>query len=137
MPLNKNKKRSRKVWDETEQEWTFRHGFNKANNDSKESPIMEVGGNDDPSEDPWERLRDAKRGRVEKIMANRMKNEENAGTLPKGAGTLPKGSANRTLKLCELTWSVGRGSFRVPIDLKAWKASTGVARNSTIDCFAW
>jgi hypothetical protein len=95
MPLNKNKKRSRKVWDETEQEWTFRHGFNKANNDSKESPIMEFGGNDDPSEDPWERLRDAKRGRVEKILANRMKNEEKAGTLPKG-------SANRTLKLCEV-----------------------------------
>jgi hypothetical protein len=49
------------------QEWKFRHGYNKANNDSKEWPIMEVGGNDDPFEDPWERMRDAKRGRVEKI----------------------------------------------------------------------
>ena len=74
MPLNKSK-RSQKVWDETEQEWKFRHGFNKANNDSKEWPIMEVGGNDDPFEDPWERMRDAKRGRVEKNVVNRMKNK--------------------------------------------------------------
>jgi hypothetical protein len=128
MPLNKNK-RSQKVWDETAQEWKFRHGYNKANNDSKEWPIMEVGGNDDPFEDPWERMRDAKRGRVEKNMVNRMKNEEKAGTLPKG-------TANRTIKSLEKTRTTGKeggNSDRdlkvpvgVPIDLQARKGSAEI-----------
>src|SRR5688572_13891496 len=87
LPLNKEK-RSRKVWDETTGTWLYRHGFEKANTatsiSSKEWPIMEVGANDDPFEDPWEKLRDAKRTRVETNISRRMKNEERAGTIPKG-----------------------------------------------------
>lgn len=62
----------------------YRHGFEKANSGSKEWPIMEVGANDDPFEDPWEKSRDAKRVRTEKNLENRMKNEESAGGLAKG-----------------------------------------------------
>lgn len=83
IPLNKSK-RSQKVWDEAEETWKFRHGYNKANDDAKEWPIMEVKKNDDPFEDPWERLRDAKRNRVDKNMENRMRNAERAGEVPKG-----------------------------------------------------
>lgn len=48
---------------------------------------MEVKGNDDPFADPWEKLRDAKRARVEKNTENRMRNQERAGQLPKGTAT--------------------------------------------------
>ena len=53
----------RKVWDEATQSWMFRTGKDKANDDSKEWPIMEVKRNKDPYEDPWEKARDAKRAK--------------------------------------------------------------------------
>lgn len=104
----------------------FRHGFNKANDDSKSWPIMEVGGNDDPFEDPWERMRDAKRSRVDKNMVNRMRNEEKAGNVAKGA-------ANRTLKSIEKNRKAGKeggGSkpvpVGVPVDLQARKGQADI-----------
>lgn len=105
----------------------FRHGYNKANDDSKAWPIMEVGGNDDPFDDPWERMRDEKRSRVEKNTVNRMRNEEKAGNLPKGA-------ANRTMKNVEKNRKAGRAErdankpipVGVPVDLKALKGSTEI-----------
>jgi regulator of ribosome biosynthesis len=56
----------------------------KANDTSKEWPVMEVKPGEDPFEDPWERMRDAKRSRMEKNIENRMRNEERAGTISKG-----------------------------------------------------
>ena len=83
LPLNKTK-RSRKVWDEATNSWKYRHGFEKANDDTKEWPIMEVKANHDPFEDPWERARDEKKARRERNQESRMKNMERAGALPKG-----------------------------------------------------
>lgn len=119
LPLNKEK-RSRKVWDEASQSWLYRHGYEKANKEHKEWPIMEVGANDDPYQDPWEKLREAKRSRVEKNMESRMKNEERAGNIAKGA-------TNRVVKAREQAYKAGKDAGRkdvvalptgVPVDLK-------------------
>lgn len=98
--LNKEK-RSRKVWDEATGTWMFRHGYQKANDDSKEWPIMEVKDKDDPFEDPWDRVRDSKRTRVDKNREQRMKNLERAGDLTKG-------STNRLLKSALRTRNAGK-----------------------------
>mmetsp|Transcript_2153 Transcript_2153/g.2330 ORF Transcript_2153/g.2330 Transcript_2153/m.2330 type:complete len:461 (+) Transcript_2153:91-1473(+) len=79
-------KRSRKVWDEASQTWSYLTGYQKsADADNPESwPIMEVKGNENPYDDPWERARDTKKERVDKNVMSRMKNEERAGNLVKG-----------------------------------------------------
>jgi len=119
IPLNKEK-RSRKVWDETNGTWMFRHGYEKANKKEGEWPIMEVGANDDPYDDPWEKQREEKRTRVDRNIERRMKNEERAGNLPKGA-------TRRTMKAREQSYKVGKEAGRkdsrsepvgLPIDLK-------------------
>lgn len=83
----KNKTTSRKVWDELTQSWKFLTGRDKANNASKEWPIMEVKANEDPYADPWEKLRDAKRSKTEKNLESRLRNKERAGELSKGTTT--------------------------------------------------
>ena len=71
-------------------------------------------------------MRDTKRGREDKNMVNRMKNEESAGTLPKG-------TASRTMKAREQTRKAGRDGGHdkkvpvgVPVDLTARKGSTEI-----------
>eukprot|EP00560_Eucampia_antarctica_P000535 CAMPEP_0197834624 /NCGR_PEP_ID=MMETSP1437-20131217/23118_1 /TAXON_ID=49252 ORGANISM="Eucampia antarctica, Strain CCMP1452" /NCGR_SAMPLE_ID=MMETSP1437 /ASSEMBLY_ACC=CAM_ASM_001096 /LENGTH=480 /DNA_ID=CAMNT_0043439459 /DNA_START=75 /DNA_END=1517 /DNA_ORIENTATION=+ len=126
IPLNQEK-RSRKVWDESTQSWMYRTGFEKANNSNKEWPIMEVGGNDDPFEDPWERVRDAKRTKVDKNTENRMRNQEKAGFLTKGTTT-------RTMKAQKEVRKLGREGGNkdkkipagVPVDLRSNKVSGNV-----------
>jgi regulator of ribosome biosynthesis len=116
---NKNK-RSRKVLDEATGEWMYRHGYQKANDDSaKEWPIMEVRGNDDPYQDPWEARRDEKRARTDKNSKSRMKNLERAGELPKG-------TANKTHKQKEQSRIAGKHDSLpagVPVDLRPTKGS--------------
>jgi hypothetical protein len=104
----------------------YRHGYQKANNDAASWPIMEVKRNDDPYADPWEKLRDATRARVEKNTENRMLNQEQAGQLAKG-------TTRRLMKNLEAGRKAGKaGGSRdrdgvlpigIPIDLKATKAS--------------
>jgi len=124
IPLNKEK-RSQKVWDEDSGSWKFIHGYNKANDDSKEWPIMEVKRNEDPFEDPWERVRDAKRTRVDKNTLNRMKNAQRDGSLDKG-------TAVRALKGKEKIRESGKNGnavsngmvpVGVPVDLRGGKGS--------------
>jgi regulator of ribosome biosynthesis len=83
IPLNKEK-RSRKVWDEATETWKHRHGYDKANNTAEKWPIMEVGANDDPYADPWEKRRDEKHARTEQNRQSQLKNQERAGLLAKG-----------------------------------------------------
>eukprot|EP00522_Entomoneis_paludosa_P005012 CAMPEP_0172471646 /NCGR_PEP_ID=MMETSP1065-20121228/67924_1 /TAXON_ID=265537 /ORGANISM="Amphiprora paludosa, Strain CCMP125" /LENGTH=626 /DNA_ID=CAMNT_0013229753 /DNA_START=33 /DNA_END=1914 /DNA_ORIENTATION=- len=137
IPLNKSK-RSQKVWDEATGEWMFRHGFNKANDgatgggSSKEWPIMEVKGGDDPFADPWEKQREAKRARVDKNTEQRLRNQERTGNLAKG-------TTHRLMKNREKTRQAGKkggnldrdgissvqvlATGGVPVDLKATKTS--------------
>ena len=103
----------------------YRHGYQKANDAANtEWPIMEVKGNEDPYEDPWERARDAKKARVGKNTENRMRNMERAGLLAKGTTT-------RTFKDMAKSRAVGRACGRldgegavpkgIPMDMSASK----------------
>ena len=124
LPLNKEK-RSRKVWDEASQSWKFRHGYEKANSaegdgggSSHKWPIMEVGANDDPYADPWEKERDSKYKKTEKNRENQLKNQERAGMLAKGTTT-------RIIKSRDAVRKVGKAGGRqdnqlpagVPVDM--------------------
>mmetsp|Transcript_13189 Transcript_13189/g.27915 ORF Transcript_13189/g.27915 Transcript_13189/m.27915 type:complete len:494 (-) Transcript_13189:419-1900(-) len=135
-------KRSRKQFDEATGEWKHLTGSlsNKANAGPESWPILEVKKNDDPYADPWEKLREEKKGRVEKNVEARMRNAERAGLLEKG-------SANRhakNLKKMEKQREVQRENERkkglvapvgVPTDLtqgaKRGKPSTQLALLAT------
>ncbi|KAL7493972.1 hypothetical protein ACHAWT_002772 [Skeletonema menzelii] len=86
-------KQSRKVFDEATGEWKHLTGSldNKANAGPESWPIIEVKKNDDPMQDPWEKLREEKKSRVGKNTESRMRNAERAGALEKG-------TANRMMK---------------------------------------
>ena len=86
-------KQSRTVFDEATGEWKHLTGSldNKANAGPESWPIIEVKKNDDPMQDPWERLREEKKSRIGKNTESRMRNAERAGTLEKG-------TANRMMK---------------------------------------
>jgi regulator of ribosome biosynthesis len=86
-------KRSRKVYDESTGEWKHLTGSldNKANAGPESWPILEVKKNDDPYQDPWEKLREEKKGRVTKNTESRMRNAERSGSLEKG-------TANKMMK---------------------------------------
>ena len=73
-----NKKRSRKVFDEETDEWKARYGMGSKRNEEMSYPIMEAD-KDDPFANPWEKLREAKKTRVEENTARRGKNLERAG----------------------------------------------------------
>jgi regulator of ribosome biosynthesis len=112
-------KRSRKVWDETAQQWLFRTGYQKANNDkNKEWPIMEVPDGQDPYQDPWQVQREAKRARIDDNVSKRLKNQEQAGVLAKG-------TANKILKAKNKAREIGKAGDTsmvclpagVPVDL--------------------
>ena len=104
----------------------YRHGYQKANNDAAEWPIMEVKGNDDPYADPWEKLRDAKRARVEKNTENRMRNQEKAGKVAKGTATRVMKNLAASRKAGKAGGNKDRDGVLpsgVPVDLKANKVS--------------
>ena len=63
--ITKDGKRDGKVFDEATGEWRYRRGPNKVTSEL-DYPIIEVKKNDDPMEDPWERLRAEKKQRVQK-----------------------------------------------------------------------
>lgn len=124
--IQPKRKRERKVYDEVTGEWKYRYGYERATKegntkDTKEWPIMEVKRGDDPYADPWEKIRDAKRTRIEKNMESQMFNQERAGLLPRG-------STKKTMKSRTLTRQRGKDGGDtpslplppkgIPIDLK-------------------
>ncbi len=123
-------KRERKVYDEITGEWKYRYGYDRANKEDskdKEWPIMEVKRGDDPFSDPWEKIRDAKRSRVEKNLESRMLNQERAGLLSRG-------STKKTMKSRTVSRQQGKDGGGaaallpkgIPIDLKnAEKGTAG------------
>lgn len=79
--MNKEK-RSRQVWDEATGTWMFRHGYQKANDNFKEHPIIEVNEKtDNPFDDPWEKLREKKNNKLTKETKKHMLNLERSGSL--------------------------------------------------------
>ncbi len=59
-------KRSRKVWDDSAQEWRPLWGYKRANPGVEGTPIIEAKEGDNFDSDPWAEARAAKRSRVEK-----------------------------------------------------------------------
>lgn len=122
--MNKEK-RSRKVWDEASGTWKFRHGYDKANDDNKDWPIMEVKGGQDPYEDPWEKQREAKQLRKAKNTESRLRNEERAGNLAKGTTTRIVKSKEKIRQAGKKGGEIDRVSVPptgVPVDLRPTKA---------------
>ncbi|CAM9795381.1 unnamed protein product, partial [Hapterophycus canaliculatus] len=75
-------KRSRMMWDDEMKEWKPRHGYKRANEGVLNHAIVEVKPGKDPLADPWSEARVEKKGRVEKNLHNRSKNQERAGLKP-------------------------------------------------------
>lgn len=126
--MQPGRKRERKVWDEATGTWLYRHGYQKANADGGEWPIMEVKKNDDPYADPWESAREAKRSRVEKNVEAKLRNQERSGVIPRG-------TTSKVMKNREISHKSGKHVIKqeksvmvvpsgVPVDLKG-KAQRG------------
>lgn len=130
IPAHKEK-RSRKVWDEATGSWMYRHGYQKANDDGKEWPIMEIKDNEDPFQDPWEKQREVKRAKVEKNTEQRMRNQERAGVLASGTTNRVLKSKNRARQAGKAGGNKDRDDGSnvkalpsgLPVDLRPNKAS--------------
>ena len=105
-------KRSRKVFDESTGEWKHLTGSldNKANAGPESWPIIEVKKNDDPMQDPWERLREEKKGRINKNTEARMRNAERSGNLEKLLFLLGLGVQDSTIARTSLSRRTSRSS---------------------------
>ncbi|KAL9182990.1 hypothetical protein ACHAXT_004269 [Thalassiosira profunda] len=135
-------KRSRKAFDEATGEWKHLTGSlqSKANAGPEAWPILEVKKNDDPMADPWEKLREEKKGRARKNAEARMRNAERAGTLERGsANRMAKGAkraeAQRALARERERASGLAAPAGVPVDVrggaKRGKPSTQLALKAT------
>jgi regulator of ribosome biosynthesis len=89
---------------------------------------MEVKDGEDPFADPWEKIRDGKRARVEKNLESRMRNQERAGVLPKGTATRTLKSKGRTREKGKMGGNADRDNVKsnaappgIPVDLSASK----------------
>jgi regulator of ribosome biosynthesis len=88
---------------------------------------MEVKPGDDPFADPWEKVRQEKRSRLDKNIESRMRNEERAGNLPKGTTTRVLKSKSRAREAGRSGGNVDRDNVQasvpsgIPVDLSAPK----------------
>jgi len=136
-------KRSRKTYDESTGEWKHLTGSlqNKANAGPESWPIIEVKKNDDPMADPWEKIREEKKSRVDKNVESRMRNAERAGTLERGSANKFSKNAQRLEKQRDiarekerkrgLVAPVGVPSDMTSRDAKRGKPSTALALRAT------
>jgi regulator of ribosome biosynthesis len=101
---------------------------------------LEVKKNDDPMADPWEKLREEKKGRVAKNVEARMRNAERDGTLERGSANKLVKNNKRLDKQRELIKERDRqrglvAPVGVPLDVqsnaKRGKASTQLALKAT------
>ncbi len=87
---------------------------------------MEVKAGEDPFENPWDRLRDAKRARTEKNLESRMRNEERSGVLAKGTTTRVLKNRDKTRQAGKVGGDIDRfnpAPAGVPVDLRPTKTS--------------
>jgi len=128
-------KRSRKVFDEATGEWKHLTGSleNKANAGPESWPIIEVKKNDDPMQDPWEKLREEKKSRVNKNVEARMRNAERAGTLERGSANKLVKSNKRLEKQRDIAREKDRkrglvAPVGVPMDMKSSSTNEAAKR---------
>ena len=125
-------KQSRKVFDEATGEWKHLTGSldNKANVGPESWPIIEVKKNDDPMQDPWEKLREEKKNRVGKNTESRMRNAERAGNLEKGTSNRMMKNMKKQEKQKVLMRQKEREAglvapIGVPVDMKSGGGGSG------------
>lgn len=130
--ISPKSKRSRKQFDEATGTWKHLTGSlqNKANAGPESWPILEVKKNDDPLQDPWEKLREEKKSRVGKNTVNRMKNAEQAGLLEKGSANRQSKQMKKTEKQRVLSREQERkqgtiAPVGVPVDMISKDAKRG------------
>lgn len=113
----------------------YRHGYKKANSSDKEWPIMEVKDNQDPYEDPWERMRQQKKVKTDKNLESELRNKERAGLIAKGTATRVIKSREKERKNGRIGGILDRDNVPVgiPIDMKDGGGASGAKRgmNST------
>ncbi len=80
----KKKKKSKMVWDETEQSWKRRHGYDRANDPSKQWLIEAKPTDQDPFTDPFKKIEQEKKERVKKQKKREERNRMEAGVQESG-----------------------------------------------------
>jgi len=130
--ISPKSKRSRKQFDEATGTWKHLTGSlqNKANAGPETWPIIEVKKNDDPNQDPWEKLREEKKSRVNKNVGSRMRNAERGGLLEKGSANKMAKGLKKMEKQRELSREKERkkglvAPVGVPVDMKSHDAKRG------------
>jgi regulator of ribosome biosynthesis len=124
------KKRGRMVWDDVDQKWAPRFGYQRAY-DEGEEPIKEVKVGEDPYADPWEKARVDKKARVAKNNLQRVKNDERAG----GGGKTADAHAARVESMkaglpVDLSHAKGNGLGGAGAQMKSQKAAAMAAAAS-------
>lgn len=99
----KNVKKSRMVYDEAKNEWLPRWGYGKANDEMAQWAIP-VGGNDDPYQDPFEKLAVEKK---ERVIKNKLNQLENLAKAAKARGESKEMKAARLAVVQRSTASMG------------------------------
>lgn len=84
----KNRKRERMVWDEQRKEWAPRYGYKRANDELRDWAI-EVGPNDDPYQDPFQKRRMEKKERIIKNKLKQLGNQDRANGVKVPHGLKP------------------------------------------------
>lgn len=69
------KKRERMVFDDDQQQWAPRYGYKRAKAGDIDMPVLEVKPGQDPFADPWDRLRDEKKARIDRNKERQQNNK--------------------------------------------------------------
>ena len=110
------------MWDDAEEKWAPRYGYQRAGGDPAAGhPIIEVKAGEDPFEDPWDRLKNEKKSRVDKNTLQRAKNEQRAGKRA------PAPPPPREITAKEAAAGVASKRPGIPVELGADKAHKGKA----------
>ncbi|KAL6049755.1 Rhodanese-related sulfurtransferase [Balamuthia mandrillaris] len=133
------KKKDKLVWDETHKEWRRAHGYKRANDKLADTWVVEAEKMDDPYEDPFQKMRQEKKERIQKQQKREQRNRLEAMQLEAkkmGIGSVPssknksmptqgnsKEKVNLLKKQIELadqsTASVGKFNERLPSEKTA------------------
>merc|ERR1712215_592026 len=72
--IEKKKKKDRLVWDDVVSKWVPQYGYKKAQAEADKNWMIPLKQNADPTEDPYEKLAEAKREKVAKNELQRLRN---------------------------------------------------------------
>jgi len=120
---NQKEKETENIWDEIEQKWKRRHGYNKANDKINQTWVVEVNPADpDPYADPFKQMITEKRSRVKKQKKQELRNVAEAntkkakkmGVSTKAIKPTSKQLSNKIDQANRSTASIGKFNERLP-----------------------